>query len=480
MSFPFFGRPAQEQVIGSAAPEAFHLARYWYEESGFDCPRIGARMAMPGCEPIVVIGRNRSGKDAGIGNYNALQLGGNASWFMYDPRGEGACVSALYRRLLGSTAIINPANLHARTPGYEDLQSHGRNPLRVDYTSERFFDQVAAIVAAWLRLPAHGDPHWMESGRQVVHALALWEIQRAAIEDRPPSALNVRMMLTAANEFDPDTGEPRKGFAATALRIIAEGGPQAASLIGRFVESNEETQGVRATADGATQWMLSPLIARDMAVAGGVDLRQLGRRPSSCYVILPHDMRETHAGFVREVTASALSALYDPGNTVPTTFWLNEFATFGKSEAIESALGLVAGSGAGIRLVFVVQSLTNLATHYGKDSWENFMGQAACVILIGPPQDKFTADYLSARSGQRTILQKNSSMSLNPGGVGLSNGEGYTRRAYLMPQDLYALQPGFGYVWVAGLSNAIPAYFAPYFDVEKLALRARANPLYRG
>jgi type IV secretory pathway TraG/TraD family ATPase VirD4 len=131
-------------------------------------------------------------------------------------------------------------------------------------------------------------------------------------------------------------------------------------------------------------------------------------------------------------------------------------------------------------LVFVVQSLTQLELHYGGKGWENFLGQSGCVILVGPPADKFTADYLGSRSGETTILQPSSSMSLNQGGVGLSNGEGYTRRNYLMPQDLFRLQPGFGYVWVAGLSNAIPAYYPPYFDVEQLARRARANPLYKG
>jgi type IV secretory pathway TraG/TraD family ATPase VirD4 len=481
MAFWWKSRWDDEEVIGSAAPEAFYLGRYWYEESGFKRPRIGPKMQMPSCEPIVVIGRNRSGKDAGIGNYNALQLGGNASWFMYDPRGEGAAVTALYRRQLGPTAIINPDNVHAHRPGYGDLRSVGRNPLEAVDWGDKFFDQVARIVAAWLRLPPHGDLHWMEGGRQVVHALAMFEIQRAAIEGRPPSVHNIRMMLTEANQFDPKTREPVAGFAATAVRIINEAGPQAASLISRFVEANDETQGVKATADTATQWMLSPIMARDMSVRGGADFRQLGKKPSSYYYVLPHEMCETHSALVREALASALATLYDPTNTVPCTFWLNEFATLGRSEAVENALGLVAGSGAGIRLCFVVQSLTQLARHYGEKDWENFMGQAGAVILIGPPADKFTAEYLSSRSGEKTILSPNASMSLNAGGAaGMSSGEAFTRINYLLPQDLYALQPGFGYVWVAGLSNAIPSYFPPYFDVDLLRQRARANPLYKG
>ena len=359
-------RPS-EDVIGSPALDAFYIGRYWQETSGFAAPVIGPKMQMPGTEPIVVIGRNRSGKDAGIGNYNALRLQGR-SWWMYDPRGEGASISGAYRATLGPTYMINPAGLHADRPGYQDLRSHGRNPLKAVDWGSAFFDDVARIVAAWMRLPAHGDIHWMLSARGVVQSLCMFEIQRAAIEGRPPSVWNVRAMLTEADKFDPKTGKPLKGLAATALRIIAEGGPQAASLIGRFVVSNEETQGVRATADGATQWKLSPIMAKDMGVAGGVDYRQLGERPCSCYVILPQHMVETHSPFVREQISSALAAMQGrPPNTV-CTFWVNEFATLGKSEAIESSLGLVAGGG--IQLIFVVQSLTQLRLHYG-DGWEN-------------------------------------------------------------------------------------------------------------
>ena len=72
-------------------------------------------------------------------------------------------------------------------------------------------------------------------------------------------------------------------------------------------------------------------------------------------------------------------------------------------------------------------------------------------------------------------------MNLNPGGgIGLSNGEGYTRLPYLSPQDLYDLQPAHGFVWTAGLANAIPAYFPPYWDVDQIARRARRNPYYNG
>lgn len=469
MAFPFFN--TKDDVIGSDAPDAFYLGRYWDVKA----QRVGPKIQMPGTEPIVVIGRNRSGKDAGIGTYNALRLQGR-SIFWFDPRGEAGAIAAAYRCTLGPTYIINPDGLH--TEIYADLTSDKRNPLLGMDWGPRFFDEAAGKAEAWIKIEGK-DPHFERRARgNLMHPLVMREVMQAAIEGgRPPSLLNVRMIATEADEFDPETGRQVKGLAVTARRMVAEGGPQIASLISSFTgASNEEIAGARATFDGQTQWMLSPLIAADMATGGGLDLRQLGERPCSCFYVLPQYMLETHSSFLREAISSALRALYKPSNTV-CTFWLNEFATLGRMEAIELALGMVAGCG--IQLVFVLQSLTQLKV-YG-DLWENFLGQAGAWVLVGPPADKFTADYLSARSGEMTIKQPNVGSNLNAGGgMGLSSGQGYSRRPWLMPDDLYEIQPGFGYVWATGLRGAIPAYFPPYFDVAQLNARARRNPYYKG
>ena len=120
------------------------------------------------------------------------------------------------------------------------------------------------------------------------------------------------------------------GLAVTARWLLADGGPEIASLISGFAgKMNDELAGSRATADGQTQWMLSPLIADYMNTSGGVDFRVLGERPCSCFVILPQFMLETHSQFLRETLSAALRALYKPSNTV-CAFWINEFATLGR------------------------------------------------------------------------------------------------------------------------------------------------------
>lgn len=333
----------EPDALGSDAPDAFAFGRCRDEKTG----RIGPKLKMPGAEPIVVIGRNRSGKDAGIGNVNGLQLEGK-SWFVLDPRGEAAAICAPYRRKLGPVYILNPFGVLTDIPGYGDLQSAGLNPLAaLDHNSPRFFDDVAGVTEALIKVEGK-DPHWSMSARGLVCGLTMWEVIDAAINGRPPSLVNVRAMLSEPDERDAK-GNLKKGLAVTAARLAQQGGSQIASLLGRFAADNDEVQGVRATADGQTQWLLSQPMRDDMAKAS-IDLRQLGDRPVSVFVILPAEMYETHSVWLRLLVSSALRALYRPSKTV-CTFWLNEFASLGRLAPIENALGLVAGYG--IQLVIV-------------------------------------------------------------------------------------------------------------------------------
>jgi hypothetical protein len=73
-----------------------------------------------------------------------------------------------------------------------------------------------------------------------------------------------------------------------------------------------------------------------------------------------------------------------------------------------------------------------LKLHYG-DGWENLLGQAGAWVLVGPSADVFTAEYLLKRSGEMSVRQPNVGSNLNAGlGVGLSSGEGYGRRPWLV------------------------------------------------
>jgi type IV secretion system protein VirD4 len=473
MAFPFFGR---REVIGSSGPGAVYVGCYRDPVTG----KIGPPIMVPGSEPGVVIGRNRSGKDTGIGIVNSLGGFGalrEKSWFVIDPRGEATAISAPYRRTLGPVYVLNAFGVLTRERGYQDLASCGWNPVGklTDPRDPMLFDYAEAIAEALVKLDGK-ELHWTVSARALLAGLLIGEVWDAAEQGRVPLLANVRDAVGEATEFDQQTRQPIKGLMARARRIIARGGP-GASLVGRFTVDNEEVQGVRATLDGQTQTLLSQPVREDMA-KGSLDLAELGDRPCTLYVIMPPEMVQEsslHSVYLRLVISAALRALYRPSKTV-VTFWVNEFASLGRLGPIESALGLVAGYG--IQLIVVLQSLTQLTIY--EAGWENFLGQAGWVALVGPPADAFTAEYLSKRSGETSFIQPNAGASFNQGGVGFTTGDVYSRRQFLMPQDLYGLPPGTGWVWLAGLPSPIPAAFPPYFSDPQLARRARANPYYRG
>ena len=275
MAFPFLRRRRRREpeVIGSDAPDAIYLGRYFDEVTG----RVGPKLQMPGTEPIIIVGRNRSGKDSGIGIYNGLRLQ-NRSLVWVDPRGEGGAVCLPYRKTLGPTYIINPFGLLTDIPGYEDLKSDGWSALDEYNALDPFLFERASGIAEAIHKQEGKDPHWPLRARTATTGLAMDEVEQAANEGRPALLTNIRARYTEAAEHDPVTGEPTKGFIATARRLAKHPNFQIASAMGNFTEDNDETRSVLATGDGQSLFLASRAI-HDDELKSGIRLSELGERP---------------------------------------------------------------------------------------------------------------------------------------------------------------------------------------------------------
>ena len=363
MAFPFFSRKVE--VIGSDAPDAFGLGRYVDEATG----RIGPKLQMGGTEPIVIVGRNRSGKDAGIGTSNLLRLM-STSCFWVDPRAEAAAIAGAYRRTLGPTKNINPFGVLAND--LPDVASDGVSTvagLRRD--DPLLFDRCMAISEAMIKTDEK-NPHFTYRARELFTGLLMVEVMEA---DAGKAVLaNVRARLTEPEVLDPNTKEPLQGLAATAIKWSNAGNPQIAGLLNGFTSlDGDEVRDVIATADAATLCLLSNPI-RDDELKAGFDFNELGERPTTVFLSAPHELFQPdsiHAPYMRLILSSALRSLYRPTKT-PCIFYVNEMAAFGRLGALEASIGLVAGYG--IRLVLVVQSFSQLREIYrawlGKFSWQ--------------------------------------------------------------------------------------------------------------
>jgi type IV secretion system protein VirD4 len=470
-----FGR-RRPGIIGSGKPNGFYAGCFRDPVTNERGPEIW----LPWLDPVLVVGRNRSGKDTGIIIPNALMCSTAVSLVFQDTRLEAAAIALPYRASIGPAYVSNPFN-ELVGPGYEDLRSDRVNLLKgrdLDPDNPLCFEHVLAQAAAIFPADGnHENPFFPLSSRALWCGLSKDELETAKAENRDPSMLRVRMAATEAEECDPQTGEPVKGLRARIRGIIDQGDDQKNSLLAAF--AGKHSDGIRdvvATTAADTQWCLSKAIVEEEK-APGIDFSQLGEVPQTLFYGIKHDLATAFAPYMRLFVTALLQPLFAP-HKVPVRIFLNEFAAMRRVPAVESALGLVAGSS--IQLVIIVQTLSQLRDIYGESGWEVFFSQAGAVIVVGSVADDFSARYLSDHSGDLTIEQPNVGLSIGASGVGLSTGTGYYTRKNLLPQDLRKIPHGEGYIFIAGQNDPIPAIFPPYFADPVLSARARKNPFYKG
>jgi type IV secretory pathway TraG/TraD family ATPase VirD4 len=125
-----------------------------------------------------------------------------------------------------------------------------------------------------------------------------------------------------------------------------------------------------------------------------------------------------------------------------------------------------------------LQDLSQLKALY-KERWETFIANAGVVCGFAP-NDLTTAEWMSKRSGQTTVVVKgfseNSGMSAAQkisASMGLGSSVQQMARPLRLPHELMSLQEGLGVMWLAG-QGTTPCFF-PYYTKITLC-RERASP----
>jgi type IV secretion system protein VirD4 len=450
------------------------LGQKWVPRSGW----TGAAVTYDGDRHLTIFGPTGSGKSLlEIGNLLSLT---GINIISVDPKGENAAVTAAWRRTVSDVLVFNPFGL--LVDQYPDLSSAGFNPLAaLDPNSPRFFDDAAAIAEALIKVEGDSQPHFPESARGLLQALIMWEVVQAwqggATSARParqPLLDNVRRMLTEAETTDAK-GRPEAGLRYYAAQMVAFGGPQVASLAGRFIETSRELGSVRSTADTQTRWLLSDAIRAEFA-KDGLDFRRLksGARPVTVYIILPADYLDTQGGSVclRLLITAALNALYRHGGQGGrrTLFLLSEFAALGRLESVAGAMAQ--GRAYQCQLAPVLQDINQLRSTFGRDLANTFLGMSGATFAFAP-NDPETAEWMSRRSGEIAEMGLSASDDPNSADGARVNYQERRRRVFA-PDDLFNLPKFHGLVWFAGQSRPQPVHLPPYW--KTYSSRARPNP----
>ena len=144
---------------------------------------------------------------------------------------------------------------------------------------------------------------------------------------------------------------------------------------------------------------------------------------------------------------------------------------------LEDAFGLVRGYK--VQIAGICQDLAQLKALY-KERWESFLANAG-VVQGFTPNDLTTADWMSRRAGQTTLLAPSVERK-PPGGQGQrseTTGWNQIGRPLYLPQELMGFAEGTGLLFLAGMANGVRFFAPPYWKIEQAAKRAAKESVLR-
>jgi len=463
---------------GSDDPDALRFGRVFNRNSR----QIEGWMRYGNDQGMLLLGPSGKGKGTRILMPNLLQCQ-RRSFFVVDPKGELAAVTARYRRTLGPVYVINPFGVIVKDfPGYDDLRSCGYNPLFGLDPRRPEFSREADMLAAALVTRESKDPHWTDSARNLIACALMWEVLCARRENRTPDMGNLRVTLSTPSAPDRGADRPPIGIPALARQWMRTGLPALAAKAGQFVEWTQEKPGIVSTALTQTASLDDFEVITDLrrhAFDFG-DLKRVNGPPVTVYLIIPPDMMERHAKWLRLLLTAAINAVMRPRQygEPRVLFMLDEFAALGHLEIVSTVWALVRGYG--VQIMPVLQNLTQLQRLYGDKGANEFIAQAGVISSFGTNDDA-TAEWLSKRAGKKSAVIMGYGQNMTQGGQGTGQSSGpnwhESEVKALRTELLYGLKQGMMINYFDGVAPFVPSYAPAYWEVPDWNARARSNPL---
>ena len=431
-------------------------------------PHTGRLLRYDGPAHLITLAPTRAGK--GVGTVIPNLLAAERSVLVIDPKGENARIAGEARRRFGTTHVLDPFGV-SDTGKVSGRPSAAYDPLdRLTPDSLDLGEEAASLTEALAMDPPGqvSEAHWNEEAKAILGGLIMFCVCH---EDRDRRCLaTVREYLTLP---------PEK---LRALLELMQDSDAAGGLIARAAnrflgKADREAASVLSNAQRHTHFLDSPRIAK-VTSRSDFHFSDLRHRITSVFLVLPPNRMDAYSRWLRLLVSQALQdiardaeasvrPLSGPvgaqGGTqrlkTPTLFLLDEFAALGRLEAVERAMGLMAGYG--LQLWPILQDMSQLKDLYGERAG-TFIANAGVQQVFGV-NDFETAKWLSQMMGQETAGFQTD--SFKPGdGPSFSNN--LTGRDLLTPDEIMQLRPENQLLRVQGQATAVAQKLRYYADPE--------------
>jgi type IV secretion system protein VirD4 len=412
----------------------------------------GKLLRYEGPAHLLTLAPTRAGK--GVGTVIPNLLLAERSVLVIDPKGENAKIAGEARKRFGAVHILDPF-------GVTGLPASAYNPLgRLDAESPDLGEDAASLAEALVMDPPgqQSEAHWNEEAKALLSGLIMFAV---AHEDQDRKTLaTVREYLTL----------PPEKFRA--LLELMQGTDAAGGLIARAAnrflgKSDREAASVMSSAQRHTHFLDSPRI---VAATARSDFQFAGLRHdlTSIFLVLPPNRLDAYSRWLRLLVAQALQDIARDAEAAqagsarlkqPALFLLDEFAALGRLEAVERAMGLMAGYG--LQLWPILQDMSQLKDLYGARA-NTFVANAGVLQTFGV-NDFETAKWLSQMIGRETTGYRTES---HKPGDAPSTSYNVTARDLMTPDEIMQIPPHVQLLRVQGKPVIIARKLRYFADKE--------------
>jgi type IV secretion system protein VirD4 len=370
---------------------------------------------------VVIFGPPGSAKTTGYVLPNllhAVRVDQGRSLMMCDPKAE------LYRN---TAHLFRQAGLQVRVINLDNPTHSDRyNPLDYVHTLEDALRLANTIIANTSAGEARGDPFWVNAEKTLLACLIWYVKGRLSAEDQ-----HLGTVLHLGNAFARDQNLMEAAFAELPP---AHGARQLYNVIAALTDKTRDGVFV-GFAVRLQLWASEQITA--LTASSDFNLRELGRRPTVLYLIIP-DHHTTYRAltslFFDQAFQELIAEAEAQGGRLPVEvrIVLEELANIGRIPDLDKRLATIRSRGLIVELV--LQTLGQLESLYG-DTWETIIGCSDTVVVLGA-NDLKSAEYISKRLGTATIRTSSTSLTQAERGQAESLSYHYTSRPLLLPDEV--------------------------------------------
>jgi type IV secretion system protein VirD4 len=363
----------------------------------------GALTVLPG-SPVcstpkrhtLIVAQTQSGKATRIGVPTLLR-NSRRSFFVIDPKGELAAVTARARSAVSHVHIINPWNAHPETFASLGFAPDTYNPLDVlDRFDPNLISRVGQMAAAICPNDGEGkDRYWNQAPEDLLTAVLLWLVY----DPKETKTLGrAREIVTLPRR------QLREKFLDNMMGVRDFGGAMR-EKVGQFIDLAPDTySSVISSLSTFTSFLSDPQVkaAVSRSTFPMSDLTGLGQdRPTTVYLVTPPEGVTTQTTWLRLMFSAAITAFKRKGADSPfrCMFLIDEFANLGFLREMKTEITLTAGYG--VDLALIIQDLNQLEVEYGKTG-RTIMANCAYKWFCNA-DDPDTLKYISEALGDKTV-----------------------------------------------------------------------------